>query len=149
MSRKYKHGFTLIELLIGIAIVGILSAIAYPSYTNSVRKSRRTEAQTQLLAAMQAEEKFYTENNTYTTTVLGTSGCAGTACGLNYSSAVSAQGHYTLSAAACPTCSIATSVTLTATLGDTTLDTQCGNLTLTSQGVKGSSIGTASTCWNS
>lgn len=149
MLQRYAHGFTLIELMITVAIIGILVSIAYPSYMDSVRKTRRVEAQTQLLAGMQAQERFYTENNTYTTVVLATSGCVGAACGLNYSSATSAEGHYTLSAAAGPTGSIATSVTLTATLGTSSLDTQCGNLTLTSQGVKGSSIGTASKCWNS
>jgi type IV pilus assembly protein PilE len=149
MSKINTRGFTLIELMITLAIVAILAAIALPSYQDQVRKTRRAEAQTQLLTAMQAEERFYTENNTYTTVVVGPGSCAGSACGLNYSNANSAEGHYTLSAAAGPTGSIATSVTLTATLVTSSLDTKCGNLTLTSQGVKGSSIGTAASCWNS
>ena len=44
MSVKKRKGFTLIELLIAIAIVGILTAIAIPSYQNYTRKAHFTEA---------------------------------------------------------------------------------------------------------
>ncbi|MCP4995976.1 MAG: type IV pilin protein [Gammaproteobacteria bacterium] len=69
MSRlKQMRGFTLIELMIVVAVIGILSAIAYPSYMDSVRKSRRTDGQSALLDAAQKMEVFYARNATYTTT---------------------------------------------------------------------------------
>ena len=60
-----KKGFTLIEIIVAVAIVGILAAIAYPSYQDSVRKSRRADAKGVLLEAAQWMERFFTENNRY------------------------------------------------------------------------------------
>jgi len=55
-------GFTLIELMITIAI---LSTIAYPSYLDSVRKSRRAVAQADLVELASFMERFFSENNQY------------------------------------------------------------------------------------
>ncbi|WP_372880683.1 type IV pilin protein [Psychromonas sp.] len=60
-----KKGFSLIELMIVVAIVGILAMVAYPSYTDSVRQSRRADGQAALLGLAQAMERFYTTNGTY------------------------------------------------------------------------------------
>lgn len=66
--RSEKHrGFTLIELMVTVAIVGILAAIAYPSYTSQVAKGRRADARTQLVSGQQWLEKFYSENYSYAT----------------------------------------------------------------------------------
>ena len=62
---KRRGGFTLIELMIVVAIVGILAAIAYPSYVEQVRKGRRADAMAQMVTLAQAYERFYTSNNTY------------------------------------------------------------------------------------
>lgn len=64
-----KNGFTLIELMIVVAIVGILAAIAYPSYQEYVARARRADAKTVLLEATQFLERFYTQNGSY---VVGT-----------------------------------------------------------------------------
>ncbi|UUZ49824.1 prepilin-type N-terminal cleavage/methylation domain-containing protein [Massilia sp. B-10] len=62
---KPRQGMTLVELLIVMAIVGVLAALAYPSYANYVLKTRRTEGQVALLDAMQQQERYYSENNRY------------------------------------------------------------------------------------
>lgn len=64
-------GFTLIEVLIAVVIVGILASIAIPSYQDSVRKSRRADAQAGLLGLAQAMERHFTSNATYTGAAVG------------------------------------------------------------------------------
>ena len=67
--RKKQQGFTLIELMIVVAIVGILSAIAYPSYTEFVRRGHRADARAGLLQAQQWLERAATATGTYPTTL--------------------------------------------------------------------------------
>ncbi|MCP5158560.1 MAG: prepilin-type N-terminal cleavage/methylation domain-containing protein [Gammaproteobacteria bacterium] len=59
---KRQQGFTLTELMIAMAIVAIVAAVAYPSYQDSMRKSRRADARAVMLEAAQFMERFYTEN---------------------------------------------------------------------------------------
>ncbi len=66
MIVNNKHGFTLIELMIVVAVVGILAAIAYPSYTDSVRKARRSDGTAALMNAAQRMEVYYARNGAYT-----------------------------------------------------------------------------------
>ncbi len=67
-----QAGFTLIEVMIVVAIIGVLAAIAYPSYQEFVAKSRRAEAKTTLIGAQQWMERFYTENFRYDANSAGT-----------------------------------------------------------------------------
>jgi type IV pilus assembly protein PilA len=63
--RKEESGFTLIELLIVLVIIGILMAIAVPSYLGFKERAERSAAQSNLRAAIPAAEAFYADNGTY------------------------------------------------------------------------------------
>ena len=67
---KYKSsGFTLIELMLTIAIIAILAGIAIPSYQNYILKSRRADGKSAILDAQLKEEKWRTNNVSYTSTL--------------------------------------------------------------------------------
>jgi len=145
--RHTSRGFTLTELLTVVAILGILSAIAYPSYTQYVLRGKRAEAKTRLLQVAQLQERYFSENNSYTTNIAALLGVSGTV----YSSEVNnASSGYQITAAAAPAQTIATSFVLTATPQlNQTSDTKCGTLTVANTGAKGmSGTGSLSDCWN-
>lgn len=66
-----QKGFTLIEVIIVVAIVGILAAIALPSYQNSVTKGRRVDAMAALQGLAQAMERHYMTTGAYTGAAFG------------------------------------------------------------------------------
>lgn len=77
-AYKQRHsGFTLMEMVIVVAIIGILAAIAIPSYQNSVDRTYRNEAQSALLGLASLMERRYTENNHYCDNATGaaSAGC--------------------------------------------------------------------------
>ena len=135
------RGFTLIELMITLAILAILVTVAYPSYTSQVTKSRRADGKAALMDAAARQERFYTENNTYTATM--------TDLGYAADPAISPDGHYAVAAAAGTTADIATSYALTATpQGVQASDALCANLTINNVGTKGiSGTSTVALCW--
>lgn len=64
-ARRPQHGFTLIEIMVVVAIIGVLAAIAYPNYTEYVRKGKRAEGRTALMELMQQQERHMTQRNAY------------------------------------------------------------------------------------
>lgn len=71
---QHQNGFTLIELMIVVAIVGILAAVAYPSYTDSIRKGKRAEARAAVINLLQQQERYQTQTNTYVFFLPGATG---------------------------------------------------------------------------
>ncbi len=128
MNRYASGGFTLIEIMIVVVIVSILAMIAVPAYNDSVNKARRTDGQAALMDIMARQERYFTENSTYTTNLSD----------LNISSASSQEGYYTISLAACGS-DIAICVIATATPGAAQADD--GWMTLDSTGAKDSENG--------
>lgn len=85
-----SRGFTLLEVVLVAAIVGILAAIAYPSYLNAVRKSNRASAEAHLLDIAQRQQQFLLDNRgTY----------AGTVGALNVSTPADVAARYTIAIA--------------------------------------------------
>lgn len=74
MQRQNQSGFTLIEVLVVVAIVGILAAVAYPSYADSVRKGKRAEARAAVVNLLQQQERYQSQMNTYLFFVAGAPG---------------------------------------------------------------------------
>jgi len=68
MHRQHNRGFSLIELMVVMTVVGILAAIVYPLYQDSVRRARRADAKTVMLELALWMERFYTENHRYDAT---------------------------------------------------------------------------------
>ena len=130
-------GFTLIELMITVVIVSILAAIAYPAYQNSVKQSRRADAQGALTQLNNAMERVFTQNNTYMPLVSGvaTAPTLGTGAGAIFPSQAPLDGatkYYTLSISAIAASTFtlrATPITGTGQAGD-------GNLELKHTGAK-------------
>jgi type IV pilus assembly protein PilE len=127
--RSKQQGVTLIELMIVVAVVGILAAIAYPSYRNQILRSHRAEAKAALLRIQVEQEKWFLQNNTYTNSLAS----------LN-SAATTTNGYYGIALSG------VTATTYTATAaaaGGQTDDSACLSFTITQTGARTPTTG----CW--
>jgi type IV pilus assembly protein PilE len=121
-TMKRESGFTLIEVMIAVVIIGILAAIAFPSYREYILRGQRTEGVALLSEGAARQERYYAQNNTYADDVAK----------LNMA-ANSTNDLYTLSVASAS----ATAYTLTATaINRQADDARCGNLGLNQAGVR-------------
>ena len=125
-TKRKSGGFSLTELMIVVAAIGILAGIAYPSYQNYTKQTRREAAKAQLTNAAALYEQFYLNNKTFNTTF--------TVLGLP---TTTEGGFYTLAGVG-----TATTFTLTATPSGSQATDDCGTLTLTKGGNN-----TPANCW--
>jgi len=146
-----QRGFTLIELMMVIVVIGILAAIAYPSYLDQIRKTRRSDGKAALLETAQVLERCFTEFNSYNNISCPAVNNSNNAQ-LSAAYATSEENYYTVAAAGLT----ATAFTLQATPvgahaddNDNSVANRCGVLTYNQLGAKGVSGGTlsAADCW--
>lgn len=126
-----SRGFTLIELMIVVAVVGILASVAYPSYQDHVRKSRRTSAQAVMMEMAAKQHQRLLDVRSYA----GTTATPATATTLGVSAPSDLASHYTVNSVADMT---ATPPTFTVTATPTTAQSgdKCGTLTLNQTGLR-------------
>lgn len=125
MSKR-SHGFTLIELVVVMAIIGILAAVAFPSYQESVRRSHRASAKALMTEVAQRLASHYSDKGTYTATL--------SEIGYTASPLLSKAGYHTITVEAGAT-GISSSYLIKAT--PTRPDASCSPLTLDHLGVSG------------
>jgi type IV pilus assembly protein PilE len=139
--NERQSGITLIELMVVVVIIGILAAVAYPSYRDQVRRSNRTEAKVALEQTAQALEKCFTRYMAYNNANCRASAQFNAGAGFN-----TPDGNYRITAAFPST----TEFDLRATpLGGQLDDAQCMRFELDEQGNRATAGGTApaETCW--
>lgn len=148
-----SRGVTLIELVVVVMIVGILAAIAIPSYQNYVLRSHRVEAKSALMAIAAAQEKFYLACNTYTENL--TDSVTETDCtkrGLGFGDSDTGtdglqteNGWYTISFDDSVTVDASGFMLRADAIGTQSRDADCGFFTLDSEGARAAENGD---CWN-
>ena len=135
------NGFTLIELLIAIAIIGLIAAIALPSYNASIQKTRRADALTALTRGAMMEERYYTSNNKFSGSMSDLGG------------GTSDKGYYTISASIATCSNRCFTLSATPVAGKSQVnDETCWTITIDHTGKQSSknkagTTNSSKTCW--
>lgn len=135
-----KNGFSLVELMVTVGIVGILAAIAIPSYSAYVKRANRTDATRSLSVTAQALERCYSQFFTY----------AAATCPAAVGPLPSSQGYYTVTITVIPGPPETYTLSAVPALPPQTTDAACTSFTLNSVGTQGATpAGNTQTCWGS
>jgi len=139
--RALMKGFTLIEVMIVVAIIGILAAIAYPSYDEYVKRGNRAEGMAQLNDIAARQERYYAQTHIYVTASADLDKLGLT---VNNGKVASSTGKYAVTVA-----TVANDGGYTLTATQNFGDIKCGDLTLNALGTKGrtGSGKTVNDCW--
>ena len=135
-----QRGLTLIELMVVVAVLAILSAVAYPLYTNQVQKSRRADAKVALQTIALAQERFFTINGEYAANL------STLQVSPEIQGGASDEGYYTITLTRSGTDNEQFSVTAETT-GPQADDTDCEEFTIDNRGVKTATDGGGTNCW--
>lgn len=144
-GRNRARGFTLIEIAIVVMIVGILATIAYPSYQDQMRKSRRSDAKNALMDAVNRQEQYVLDHNGYTDDM--------TDLGYSADPSPSEEGYYSIAAETddCVAAGVrCRTYTLTATpvaAKPQAADEKCTEFSVTSTGVRTAEGSLGNECW--
>jgi len=147
LKRKPEmSGFTLIEMMIAIAIIGILAMVAYPSYQDSMRSSRRADGIAAALQVQVAQERFRGNCRFYAKTIGSTDTCDASAAASTVATISSSNdGFYTLSIEGTPSGN--SYVILIDPTGSQAADTACNPMRLTFNNVNPNGVKSPTDCW--
>lgn len=132
MKLHREYGFNLIELMIVVVIVGVLAAVAVPSYRSHVAKGSRAAAQTELIQLASLQERIYLNSSAYACNAITAAYNGSSTGGLGVSTGTSKDGKYTLAVSSCA----ASTYTLTAVPVATTNQVGNGCLAIQENGSK-------------
>lgn len=135
MRRAANRGFTLIELMITVAVVGILAAVAYPSFTQYFVRAKRSQAQSFMHSVANKQEQYMLDRRSY----------AADLATLNVSAPADVTANYTVTVTSDMTTTPPSYLVTATPIGaQLTNDTQCGTLTINHLGTKAPAT---SGCW--
>jgi type IV pilus assembly protein PilE len=147
MAFRKQRGITLLELMIVVGIIAVVSAFAYPSYTQYIVNTKRAVATSVLLQVADRQQQFFIDNKQFTNDMTDL-GFAADPLILkdDGTDTNAADGDAVYSIALSNVVAVGYTVTAAPLYGQATRDTDCASLTLDQAGVRGNSAG-GDKCW--